>query len=252
MLWHGSKSIFTAAELKNAFEAFTGDASGAQGESTIGGLGVLCAFDHAYKLAHNKAGENGALYGVQELDGQIVEFQSAKYSHLLLTAGEMSPEGAAEFFGLLRQDLLDQGYDRIDIIEPDGSRNNCVLLHADMVKVQSREIMIIPHDNLEERAGLQTGAEMISESTFSELHNVNRLRILKAFDDHISGMGVEDRSESGSRNFSTRVGELNQRRQPYRDHMMKLAKLHVAIGQREWDNISRAMDEAAPSESPSP
>ncbi|WP_411839697.1 hypothetical protein [Paracoccus sp. ME4] len=235
MLWHGSNRIFRTFSL---------DRAGRTDNASNGALGIWCAYESTYDLAKRFAGDNGALYGIEEPSGRIFDMpvgDLARHNDKCRRHGDH--DGQVGYYDRIRRDLIDAGYDRIDIIERHGGADMCVLLEPERIRILERTVTIIPHDRLERVLGLADG-EIIGDEEFTKYHAENRRRLIDALRRHISNMGVEDLAANGSRNFSTRVGELNQRRLPFRDALDRLTEKHEEIWRDDWERIEAGLSDA--------
>lgn len=235
MLWHGSDRIFRTFSL---------DSAGRTDRASNGALGIWCVYESAHHLAERFAGENGALYALEEPTGKIYDMpvrDLARHNDECRRHGDH--DGELGYYDRIRQELLAAGYDRINIVEKHGRADMCVLLDPEKIRILERTISIIPHERLGEVLGLTTG-RMISDAEFANYHAENRRRLIDALSRHISNMGVDDLAANGSRNFSTRVGELNQRRLPFRDALDRLTEMHDQIWRDEWERIEAGLSEA--------
>lgn len=235
MLWHGSDRIF---------KTFSLDSAGRTDNASNGALGIWCTYEHAYDTAKRFAGENGALYGIEEPTGKIFDMpvrDLATHNDECRRHGD--DDGEVGYYDRIRHDLIAAGYDRINIIERHGGADMCVLLEPEKIRILERTVSIIPHNRLDEVLGISAG-EIISDVDFAKYHSENRLRLIDALNRHISNMGVEDLAANGSRNFSTRVGELNQRRLPFRDALDRLTETHEQIWRDEWERIEAGLSDA--------
>ena len=247
MLWHGSKNIFTKFSLASAGQ-LTGASNGA--------LGIWCAFEADHKFAASFAGDNGAIYGLHEPAGPVYDMSIGQLRDLHDAAYELGDAAEqAAFYDKLRLDLIRQGFGRIDIVELDERHSMCIVLDPEAVTIASREVRIIPYDQLTKVLGIDRG-QIISDEEFSAYHSANRLRLMDALDRHICLMGVDDRSADGSKNYSTRVKELNQRRLPFQDALTRLTETHDQIWRDVWAKIDQDAEidelDGAPIEDPEP
>lgn len=235
MLWHGSDRIFSKFELSTA---------GRTDRASNGALGIWCVYDNALRTARGFAGENGALYEIEEPSGKTYNMPIRALARHHAAAGRLDDDAAqAAYYDRIRLEMIQAGYERINIIEGHGGADMCVLLEPEKIRIVSREITIIPHDRLPAVLGLDRG-EIISDDEFAKYHSENRLRLMNALNRHISDMGVDDLAADGSRNFSKRVGELNRRRAPFYDALTRLTETHEQIWRDEWERIKASMADA--------
>ncbi|MCE6958545.1 hypothetical protein LAZ40_05705 [Cereibacter sphaeroides] len=133
MFWHGSPRIFSSFSLADSGR-LTGASNGA--------LGVWCGFDGDRHLAARFAGKDGALYGIEEVDGPVYPMTVKELAKLHDEAGDL-PDIDAEvaFYDELRRDLIGRGFARIDIIEKDGEASMCIILDPERAVIVERVLM---------------------------------------------------------------------------------------------------------------
>lgn len=203
-------------------------------------LGVW--FFSSWETALTAAGDNGVVNAARvETDGPAKALGLDGFEDMQKKAFSYT-EGAGVYYRHLRDRLLKDGVQQIDVVGKDNAVTRSVVLDVDLLEVVDRRYAAMSEDEADKRC-LE-----ISDAEFLALHHENQYRIIMALRRMREAVKVEEVGPSQSEGIKVRLKELAERRAPITKRLAELTELR----DEAWDEFASQFGRKVPAPTSDP